>query len=268
MLWRNDTNLNETLQSLLEKAKTMDVNANLTDIKNMYPLRWIIPITVVYAIIFITGLLGNVSTCIVIARNKSMHTATNYYLFSLAISDLFLLISALLPEMYRIWSPENYIFGQTFCIIQGFAAETSVNATVLTITAFTVERYVAICHPFLSHTIAKLSRIVKFIIAIWVAALCLAIPQAIQFGVEYEIKDGVETSLCSVVTEGLFQHSFEISTFLFFVGPMILITVLYVLIALRLRKSGRQCRISRSSRNSVAQKKVVKMLGKFNVAIL
>ncbi|KAI4459877.1 g-protein coupled receptor [Holotrichia oblita] len=189
-----------------------------------------------------------------------MHTATNYYLFSLAISDLFLLISALLPEMYRIWSPENYIFGQTFCIIQGFAAETSVNATVLTITAFTVERYVAICHPFLSHTIAKLSRIVKFIIAIWVAALCLAIPQAIQFGVEYDVRDNVETSMCSVVTEGLFQHSFEISTFLFFVGPMTLITVLYVLIALKLRKSGKQCRISRSSRNSVAQKKVIKML--------
>lgn len=264
LLRTNETNFNDTLLSLLEKTRTMDVSANVTDIKNMYPLKWIIPITIVYGIIFITGLLGNVSTCIVIARNKTMHTATNYYLFSLAISDLFLLISALLPEMYRIWSPENYIFGQTFCIIQGFAAETSVNATVLTITAFTVERYVAICHPFLSHTIAKLSRIIKFIIAIWVAALCLAIPQAIQFGVEYDVRDNVETSMCSVVTEGLFQHSFEISTFLFFVGPMTLITVLYVLIALKLRKSGKQCRISRSARNSVAQKKVIKMLGEFH----
>lgn len=71
-----------------------------------YPTALVMPITVLYAIIFITGLLGNVSTCIVIACNKSMHTATNYYLFSLAISDLLLLISGLPPEMYRIWSPE------------------------------------------------------------------------------------------------------------------------------------------------------------------
>lgn len=54
----------------------------------------VIPVTVIYVIIFVTGVVGNISTCVVIARNKSMHTATNYYLFSLAISDLLLLVSA------------------------------------------------------------------------------------------------------------------------------------------------------------------------------
>ena len=100
----------------------------------------VVPITVIYVLIFFTGLIGNVSTCVVIARNRSMHTATNYYLFSLAVSDLLLLISGLPPEMYYIWSHFPYVFGEVFCIIQSFAAETSANATVLTITAFTVER--------------------------------------------------------------------------------------------------------------------------------
>lgn len=53
----------------------------------------LIMLTVIYVIIFITGVLGNVVTCIVIAKNKGMHTAVNYYLFSLAVSDLLLLIS-------------------------------------------------------------------------------------------------------------------------------------------------------------------------------
>ena len=43
---------------------------------------------VIYVIIFITGVIGNVITCVVIARNSYMQTATNYYLFSLAVSDL------------------------------------------------------------------------------------------------------------------------------------------------------------------------------------
>lgn len=64
-----------------------------------------------------------------------------------------------------------------FCIIRGFAAETSTNATVLTITAFTIERYVAICHPFLSHTESNLSRAFKYILIIWMVALTLAFPQ-------------------------------------------------------------------------------------------
>ena len=45
-----------------------------------------------YGLIFLTGVVGNVSTCIVIIKNNYMHTATNYYLFSLAISDVLTLI--------------------------------------------------------------------------------------------------------------------------------------------------------------------------------
>jgi hypothetical protein len=56
------------------------------------PLAVVLPITVIYVVIFVTGIIGNVAVCVVIARNKSMRTATNYYLFSLAVSDLTLLL--------------------------------------------------------------------------------------------------------------------------------------------------------------------------------
>lgn len=56
------------------------------------PLSIILPISICYFIIFITGILGNVITCVVIAKNKTMHTATNYYLFNLAVSDFLVLI--------------------------------------------------------------------------------------------------------------------------------------------------------------------------------
>lgn len=49
-------------------------------------------LTIVYAAIFLTGLIGNICTCVVITKNAYMHTATNYYLFSLAISDVMTLI--------------------------------------------------------------------------------------------------------------------------------------------------------------------------------
>lgn len=56
------------------------------------PLSLVIPLTIAYVLIFVAGVFGNVATCTVIVRNASMQTATNYYLFSLAISDLTLLI--------------------------------------------------------------------------------------------------------------------------------------------------------------------------------
>lgn len=56
------------------------------------PLFVLILVTVCYAVIFIAGILGNLITCLVIYRNKTMQTATNYYLFNLALSDLTLLL--------------------------------------------------------------------------------------------------------------------------------------------------------------------------------
>lgn len=64
---------NWTVEEILE--------AELAAIPTRDPLSVAIPMTVVYVVILLSGLLGNISTCIVIARNTYMHTATNYYLF-------------------------------------------------------------------------------------------------------------------------------------------------------------------------------------------
>ncbi|KAK0087728.1 hypothetical protein PV325_000199 [Microctonus aethiopoides] len=196
----------------------------------------VLPVTIIYLLIFLTGTIGNVSTCIIIVRNKSMHTATNYYLFSLAVSDLLLLISGLPAEIYLVWSKYPYVFGEEFCIIRGLAAECSANASVLTITAFTAERYVAICHPFLSHKMSKLSRAIKLILIIWLVASCFAIPQALQFGIVEHLHISPDAVVCTLKTI-VIQHSFEMSTLLFFFMPMTVITVLYVMIGIKLKKS-------------------------------
>lgn len=225
----------------------------------------VISMTVVYLIIFITGTFGNVSTCIVISKNKTMHTATNFYLFSLAISDLLLLLMGLPPEIYSFWSRYPYIFGNTFCFMRGLFAEISGNATVLTITAFTVERYLAICHPFLSHTMSKLSRAVKFIIFIWTLSICFAIPQAMP------LKVVGDCPRCIVVNDKVIDHAFEISTLLFFVAPMTIIIILYVLIGSKLHSSRiiERRMVSSSIRNqNNSSRNVVKMLGKSNVLFL
>jgi len=82
------------------------INDNITELMNLseseylksilgpkhLPLKLVLPVTFVYVTIFVTGVFGNVVTCIVIRRNPVMQTATNYYLFNLAVSDLLLLI--------------------------------------------------------------------------------------------------------------------------------------------------------------------------------
>jgi len=56
------------------------------------PWETLIPVTIIYILIFVTGVFGNVTTCIVILTNQYMQTATNYYLFNLAMADMTTLI--------------------------------------------------------------------------------------------------------------------------------------------------------------------------------
>jgi neuromedin U receptor 1 len=56
------------------------------------PLHVVVPITALYSLISLTGIVGNVVVCMVIAKHPNMHTATNYYLFSLAVADVTILV--------------------------------------------------------------------------------------------------------------------------------------------------------------------------------
>lgn len=125
----DNSSYNETYPTVIQLSDEFYV---VEEDDNRDSLYLVIPITFIYAMIFITGCIGNISTCIVIARNKSMYSATNYYLFSLAISDFVLLISGVPMELYHIWYKNEFIFGEGFCIIRNMINEMSANATVLT----------------------------------------------------------------------------------------------------------------------------------------
>ncbi|XP_060070505.1 pyrokinin-1 receptor-like [Ylistrum balloti] len=228
----------------------------------------VITLTVVYSIIFITGVIGNVSTCLVIARNTYMHTVTNYYLFSLAVSDTLTLVLGLPPELYCIWEAYPWRFGEPFCIFKAFLTEMTSYSSVLTITAFTIERYIAICHPIKSQTLSNLSRAVKIIICIWLVAAAFAIPYPIYTRVYHYIRVNntvVDDSLiCSIAPpwRDLMIHVFQMSTFVFFVLPMTMITIMYILIGRTLNSSdfGTPVYANSSSTKSKARKAVIKML--------
>ncbi len=80
-------------------------------------LPLLVPITLIYVVIFMSGVVGNVAVCLVIVKNKSMHTATNYYLFSLAISDLLMLAlgkSNMMNDVIPGWKESRFTLGFGF----------------------------------------------------------------------------------------------------------------------------------------------------------
>ena len=179
--------------------------------------------------------------------------------------------------MYTIWQAYPWEFGEAFCVFKTFLSELTSSASVLTITAFTAERYVAICHPIRAQTMSSLSRAVKIIIVIWIIACIITLPYPIHARTFYYLEHPVtkqpiaDSLMCNILPEWLpnMKYMFQVSTFLLFVAPMIIISVLYVLIGLTLRKSSMARRTSDKltsspTGTSQARKSVLKMLGRFS----
>lgn len=231
-----------------------------------------IPITLLYTSTFLAGIIGNLLVCIVIVRHSSMHTATNYYLFNLAVSDMIYLLFGLPFEILLFWHQYPWLFGLPFCKFRSLITEACSYSSVLTIVAFSVERFLAICYPLHSYAMSGLKRVIRFIASIWIISLLSAIPFAIYrkiFYIRYPPKDGIdlpESSLCATLSipAGLY----ELSTVIFFAIPMAIIIVLYVLIAVEIRSRSKQSATkelgihpnSMSTKQANSRRAIIKML--------
>ena len=140
-------------------------------------------ILMIYSFIFIIGLVGNIMTIIIIKYNKHLHTPTNLYLLNLAVSDLMILLCNLPLEMLEIYHRE-WPLSIVFCKLRNICAEFFTCSSILTILAFTCERYFAIVHPIHLHQLSHFRRAQNIIIFIWIISFGFSFP----LGLSYEIE--------------------------------------------------------------------------------
>ncbi|XP_023255616.1 neuromedin-U receptor 1-like [Seriola lalandi dorsalis] len=206
------------------------------------------PVCLVYLIIFLVGVVGNVLTCTVIARNKVMWTPTNYYLFSLAVSDLLVLLLGMPLELYELWQNYPFLLGKGGCYFKTFLFETVCLASILNVTALSVERYIAVVHPLRAKYVVTRTHAKRVILTVWGLSVLCAIPNTSLHGIsiahcpftcpEGSINVAIPNSAtCTVVKpRWMYNLTIQVTTLLFFILPMLTISALYMLIGLQLKR--------------------------------
>ena len=96
-----------------------------------------------YAVVMAIGIGGNAMVIAVVMRHRHMRSPTNYYIVSLAFSDLFLTAFAVPLKLVELSADvENSIHNPTVCSILGFLIPMFVFTSVWTLTAISIDRYV------------------------------------------------------------------------------------------------------------------------------
>ncbi|MEQ2246363.1 hypothetical protein ILYODFUR_037737 [Ilyodon furcidens] len=177
------------------------------------------------------GIVGNIMVILVVLITKHMRTPTNCYLVSLAVADLMVLTAAGLPAI-----PDNifasWVFGRSGCLVITYLQYLGINASSCSITAFTIERYIAICHPIKAQFLCTLSRAKKIILFVWAFTSIYCVMWFYLSDIEEQVFDNITIITCGYRIPRKFYlpiYFFDFSVF--FVVPLLLSAVLYGLIA-------------------------------------
>uniref|UniRef100_A0A4W3IHC5 Opiate receptor-like 1 n=1 Tax=Callorhinchus milii TaxID=7868 RepID=A0A4W3IHC5_CALMI len=173
------------------------------------------------------GLLYNFSLPPSSCRYTKMKTATNIYIFNLALADALELIT--LPFQATDTLLGSWPFGNVLCKITISIDYYNMFTSIFTLTVMSVDRYTAVCHPVKALDMRTLHNAKIINVCIWVLASVVGIPAMIW-------------GSCLLVhpqPHAYWKPTIKICVFLFsFVIPVTIITVSYTLMLRRLR-SGR-----------------------------
>ncbi|KAM3871486.1 growth hormone secretagogue receptor a [Diretmus argenteus] len=242
---------------------------------NYYSIPLLTAITIACTLLFLVGVVGNVMTILVVSKYRDMRTTTNLYLCSMAVSDL-LIFLCMPPDLYRMWRYRPWRFGDALCKLFQFVSESCTYSTILSITALSVERYLAICFPLRAKALVTKRRVRALILLLWVVSLLCAGPVFVMVGVERDYtgpphnssqglnESGEDTRECTMthyaVESGLMGAMVWLSSVFFFM-PVFCLTVLYSLIGRRLWQRHRETNSgSRMVHRDKSNRQTIKML--------
>lgn len=264
-------NLSQSQFDELEAEVEVDYDDPLI-IDPAYELRYglvgTVLLSVAYALIFIVGLLGNISVVIVVKKSTMMRSPTNRFIVNLAYADLLVnflcLPFTLIGNIYPAW-----ILGVFFCKTVSYLQGVSVSASVNTLMAISIERCVAISFPISGTITTRQYRVI--VTVIWMIALGINLPWLFVFTLK---PIGIPGSLAQICTELWPSPASESWYFLFanlflcYLGPLIVISICYVIIwkNVAYRKLPRDLIISR--KNEVYNRSKVKVIKMVFVVII
>ncbi|CAJ0609077.1 unnamed protein product [Cylicocyclus nassatus] len=237
------------LTLFIYSSNTTDDFADSRETPTPYTLKLLL--SVLFLLVGCIGLVGNVLTVLVIYKTPSLHSHTNYFLASLAISDLCLIIVGVPFDLCHLWRKDRPPAIAGYCAFMSTSISLFTFASILTIVSLTAERFVAICYPFSHRALFDKRRVIYLIYLIWMLAFFPSLYIGLQFKVVVPDFCGYNRELdsrrgsCDYVTSQNvpFRYPFELTMVVTFVLPLIFIVYCYARILATLNEMSTATRV-------------------------
>ncbi|KAJ3607698.1 hypothetical protein NHX12_024749 [Muraenolepis orangiensis] len=213
-------------------------------------------ISLVFTLIFLIGTVGNSLVLAVLFRNGKMNTKTTHvFIFNLGIADLSFILFCV-PFQATIYTMDEWVFGPVFCKVVHFIIFLTMYASVFTLAAVSLDRYLAICYPLQSREMRTPKNALASVCLVWLLALLFSGPYLSY----YHQVDLGGVRLCVPVWEPAPRMAMDLCTFVF--GYLVPLAVLSLTYARTVRHlwTGVDPQVKEASGSRRAKRRVTKMM--------
>ncbi|XP_072231586.1 lysophosphatidic acid receptor 6 [Leuresthes tenuis] len=137
-----------------------------------YPLY-----SAVFSLVFLVGLLFNTMAVYIFGCTLKIRNETTTYMINLVVSDSLFVLS--LPFRIAYFVQGQWIFGSVLCKISVALFFTNMYGSILFLTCISVDRFLAIVHPFRSQTIRTKRNAKLACLTVWIIVLAGSIPTGV-----------------------------------------------------------------------------------------
>ncbi|XP_045483923.1 prolactin-releasing peptide receptor-like [Pieris rapae] len=240
--------LNYTALNVTEKFRNASQDVAPTHqihgYENIIDNKWVQTVfCIIYTIIFVLGLLGNVLVCFVVIRNRAMQTVTNLFITNLALSDILLCLFAVpFTPLYSFRG--SWSWGSLLCHMMPSAQGCSVYISTLTLMSIAIDRFFVIIYPFRPRM--KIETCITVIIMIWTFSVTVTLPYAIYM-TYYDLDIG---RFCEETwpSEDLRRIFGSVTSVLQFVLPFTVIAFCYTCVSFKLNDRAKAKAASKNTR--------------------
>ncbi|XP_053207246.1 QRFP-like peptide receptor isoform X2 [Panonychus citri] len=226
-------------------------------------------------LVIIVSVIGNIGVLFSSTFNRSIRHTIHIYLSNLAIADLFISIFCMIVFLINNLTYPLFVLGPIVCKLNAFTQMTSLTSSVLTLSAISCDRFIAIMYPLRVRVTKQRTKAV--ITVIWIISLAVSTPFVIvRKHLEFQWRNFVETNCQEIwpphthydpikerclTTYPWKKYYYTFVTIALFFLPIVIMTTAYALIIWKLwiTKLPGESNAASICAQHRAKKKVIKM---------
>lgn len=223
--------------------------------------------TTLYLVAMTISLSGNATVIWIVRKNHRMRNLTHYLIVNMAVADLLITVFHM-PYKLQVQLTNSYavvvggLTGKLICKVVGYSQDVSIASSVLTLMGISIDRFMAVVFPFKRATLSHKARYI--LVPIWIVSIVICSPLLYANRMqEYEGEFYCYEEWTPLLDSDSAGRDYTVTQFaLFYVLPLIVITVFYSCIAFKVwnRRIPGQRHFPRARPHSVARKKLLRML--------